>query len=207
MEQTVDRARSGRDPEKSPTKCGTKPTTVAPMSGFVVAAHLTDGEWSLRVVQRSVPRGLTELVSELRRMRAEGVLLGLVCVDDDWCALVRPAPGAARLLVGDSTVALEETDDPDVDGVQLVSDILDELSVDPPTDEEIEDADDPDAPWPEGDFSILADLGVGEQALSVLFDDAEIYASDQLLSIAGDLGFGDELADLFDGELADFVGD
>ncbi len=154
------------------------------MSGFVVAAHLTDGVWNLRVVQRSVPDGLAPLVRRLRDMRAEGVLLGLVSVDDDWAALVRPAPGGARLLLGDSPVALEDEDDP-----------------------EVEDADDPDAPWPEGDFGILTDLGVGEQSLSVLFDDAEIYASDQLLSIAGDLGFGDELADLFDEELADLVGD
>jgi putative tRNA adenosine deaminase-associated protein len=120
---------------------------------------------------------------------------------------VRPAPGGARLLLGDSTVALEDEDDPEVDGVRLAADILDELGLDAPTDEEIEEADDPDAPWPEGDFGILTDRGVGEQSLSVLFDDAEIYASDQLLSIAGDLGFGDELADLFDEELADLVGD
>jgi putative tRNA adenosine deaminase-associated protein len=177
------------------------------MSGFVVAAHLTDGVWNLRVVQRSVPDGLAPLVRRLRDMRAEGVLLGLVSVDDDWAALVRPAPGGARLLLGDSTVALEDEDDPEVDGVRLAADILDELGLDAPTDEEIEEADDPDAPWPEGDFGILTDLGVGEQSLSVLFDDAEIYASDQLLSIAGDLGFGDELADLFDEELADLVGD
>ena len=74
------------------------------MSGFVVAAHLTDGVWNLRVVQRSVPDGLAPLVRRLRDMRAEGVLLGLVSVDDDWAALVRPAPGGARLLLGDSTV-------------------------------------------------------------------------------------------------------
>lgn len=177
------------------------------MSGFVVAAHLADGVWTLRVLQRSVPDGLDPLLTELRAMRAEGVLIGMVSVDDDWSALVRPAPGGAQLLVGDSTVALEDEDDPEVDGVHLVSDILDYLGVDAPTDEEIEDADDPDAPWPEGDFDILADLGVGEQSLSVLFDDPEIYASKQLLTLAEELGFGDGLADLYDGELADFVDD
>jgi len=177
------------------------------MSGFVVAAHLADGQWSLRVLQRSVPQGLSPLVDELRAMRAEGVLLGLVSVDDDWTLLVRPAPGGARLLLGDSTVALEDEDDPEVDGVRLAADTLDELGVDAPSDEDIEDADDPDAPWPEGDFGILADLGVGEQSLSVLFDDPDIYASDQLMALAGDLGFGDELADLYETELADFVDD
>lgn len=177
------------------------------MSGFVVAAHLLDGVWHLRVVQRSVPESLTSLVSDLQAMRAEGVLLGMVSVDDDWSVLVRPAPGGARVLLGDSTVALEDADDEEVDGVRLAADILDELGVDAPSDRDIENADDPDAPWPEGDFGILADLGVGEQSLSVLFDDPEIYASDQLLALATDLGFGDDLADLYEDDLAEFVGD
>lgn len=172
-----------------------------------MAAHLSDGEWQLRVVQRSVPVGLSPLMTDLRAMRAQGVLLGLVCVDDDWAAIVRPVPGGAQLLLGDSTVALEDVNDAGVDGVRLAVDILDELGVDAPSDEDIDDADDPDAPWPEGDFGILADVGVAEQSLSILFDDPDILASEQLMSVAEDLGFGDDLADLFEGELAEFIGD
>ncbi|HIW90466.1 MAG TPA: tRNA adenosine deaminase-associated protein [Candidatus Corynebacterium avicola] len=188
------------------------------MNGFVVAAQLTEGgtgvsgadgadsadgaagygggaQWRVRVLQRSVPDGLDGLVRDLRALRSTGVLVGMVCVEDDWCALVRPVPGGATLLLGDASVIVEDDDEP---GIDLARDILDELDVDGPTDEDIDDADDPDAPWPEGDFDMLADLGVGEQVVSVIFDDGEILASDQLLRVAEELGFDEELAEVLD---------
>lgn len=188
------------------------------MNGFVVAAQLTEGgtgdsgadsvdsadgaagygggaQWRVRVLQRSVPDGLDRLVRDLRALRSTGVLVGMVCVEDDWCALVRPVPGGATLLLGDASVIVEDDDEP---GIDLARDILDELDVDGPTDEDIDDADDPDAPWPEGDFDMLADLGVGEQVVSVIFDDGEILASDQLLRVAEELGFDGELAEVLD---------
>lgn len=188
------------------------------MNGFVIAAQLTEGgagdysadgadgadgaaayggaaQWRVRVLKRSVPDGLESLVRDLRALRSAGVLVGMVCVEDDWCALVRPAPGGATMLLGDSSVVVEDDDEP---GIDLARDILDELDVDGPTDEDIDDADDPDAPWPEGDFDMLSDLGVGEQVVSVIFDDGEILASDQLLRVAEELGFDEELAEVLD---------
>ncbi|MGO3361315.1 MAG: tRNA adenosine deaminase-associated protein [Corynebacterium sp.] len=170
------------------------------MNGFVVAAELAEGDtgnssWRVRVLQRSVPDGLETLVGNLRKLRAEGVLLGLVCVEDDWCALVRPTPRGSQLLLGDASVIVEDDQEP---GIDLARDILDELDVDGPSDDDIDDADDPDAPWPEGDFDMLADLGVGEQVLSVIFDDGDILASDLLLRVAEELGFGGELSDVLD---------
>ena len=148
------------------------------MNGFVIAAQLTDGgtgdysadgadgaaayggaaQWRVRVLKRSVPDGLESLVRDLRALRSAGVLVGMVCVEDDWCALVRPAPGGATMLLGDASVVVEDDDEP---GIDLARDILDELDVDGPTDEDIDDADDPDAPWREGYFDMLSDLGVG----------------------------------------------
>lgn len=188
------------------------------MNGFVIAAQLTEGgtgdysadgadgadgaaayggaaQWRVRVLKRSVPDGLESLVRDLRALRSAGVLVGMVCVEDDWCALVRPAPGGATMLLGDASVVVEDDDEP---GIDLARDILDELDVDGPTDEDIDDADDPDAPWPEGDFVMLSDLGVGEQVVSVIFDDGEILASDQLLRVAEELGFDEELAEVLD---------
>ncbi|GEM_PF-157805 len=188
------------------------------MNGFVIAAQLTEGgtgdysadgadgadgaaayggaaQWRVRVLKRSVPDGLESLVRDLRALRSAGVLVGMVCVEDDWCALVRPAPGGATMLLGDASVVVEDDDEP---GIDLARDILDELDVDGPTDEDIDDADDPDAPWPEGDFDMLSDLGVGEQVVSVIFDDGEILASDQLLRVAEELGFDEELAEVLD---------
>jgi putative tRNA adenosine deaminase-associated protein len=182
------------------------------MNGFVVAAELAESgtedngdlpgaaygaaaQWRVRVLQRTIPDGLDSLVRDLRKLRSEGVLLGLVCVEDDWCALVRPTPGGAQLLLGDASVIVEDDDEP---GIDLARDILDELDVDGPTDDDIDDADEPDDPWPEGDFDMLSDLGVGEQVVSVIFDDGDILASDQLLRVADELGFYDELDDVLD---------
>ena len=235
------------------------------MNGFVIAAQLTEGgtgdysadgadgadgaaayggaaQWRVRVLKRSVPDGLESLVRDLRALRSAGVLVGMVCVEDDWCALVRPAPGGATMLLGDASVVVADVqvidvefgfdpraqrtdvlvhlragcgplrgppveqsvrkprvvEDDDEPGIDLARDILDELDVDGPTDEDIDDADDPDAPWPEGDFDMLSDLGVGEQVVSVIFDDGEILASDQLLRVAEELGFDEELAEVLD---------
>ena len=49
-------------------------------------------------------------------------------------------------------------------------------------------------PWAEGDLSILADLGLSEQVMSVICDDSELWASEQLLRIAAELGFESELS-------------
>lgn len=176
------------------------------MSGFVVAAELAAGDtggssWRVRVLDKKIPGGLAPLTAQLGQLRASGVLLGMVCVEDDWCALVRPGPGGARLLLGDASVTVEDDDEP---GIDLAADILDELDVDGPTDDDIDDADDPDAPWPEGDFDMLADLGLSEQAMSVIFDDGDMLASDQLMRVAEELGFGDELGDILDEFLDDF---
>lgn len=170
------------------------------MSGFVVAAELAEGDsggasWRVRVLDEKIPAGLEPLLQQLGRLRGAGVQLGLVCVDDDWCALVRPGPGGARLLLGDASVMVEDDDEP---GIGLAGDILEELGIDGPSDEDIDDADDPDAPWPEGDFDMLADLGLNEQALTVIFDDGDVLAGEQLMRVAEELGFGDEMGDILD---------
>ncbi|MGV0870109.1 tRNA adenosine deaminase-associated protein [Corynebacterium kalidii] len=171
------------------------------MSGFVVAAELAEGDtggasWRLRVLEKSIPDGLRPLLAGLGRLRAAGVLLGVVCVEDDWCALVRPGPRGPQLLLSDASVVVEDDDEP---GIDLARDILAELDVDGPTDDDIDNADDPDAPWPEGDFDILADLGVSEQVLSVILDDGNMLATEQLMRVAEELGFDDDLADVLDG--------
>ncbi|MBG9228681.1 tRNA adenosine deaminase-associated protein [Corynebacterium diphtheriae] len=60
----------------------------------------------------------------------------------------------------------------------------------------ISDADQPDpedTPYAEGDFDILADLGLSEQIMSIITDETDWWASEQLQRIAEELGFDDEL--------------
>ena len=47
--------------------------------------------------------------------------------------------------------------------------------------------------WGIGDFSILEDIGLPESVLSVIVDDDESWADDQIMEIAETLGFDEEL--------------
>ena len=49
--------------------------------------------------------------------------------------------------------------------------------------------------WADGDFDILADLGLSEEQMSILLDD-DADPADLALAIADELGFGDELDDV-----------
>lgn len=156
---------------------------------FAAVAVAGEGGWQVRELPENALDSLRDLVKDLRANRAEGALLGFVCMDDDWCAVVRPVPGGVRLLISDATAALD---------YYLATDILDELDVDTPTEDEAENCDEP---WPEGDFDLLEDLGVPEQLLSVIFDDEDLYASEQLMLVAEELGCAEELADAIGLEL------
>lgn len=156
---------------------------------FAVAAHGQGNQWRMRQLPESATDSLDELLMQLRSDRTEGAVVGLVCIDDDWCAVVRPVPGGVRLLLSDVTASLD---------YDLAHDMLDELDVDTPSEEEAEESDEP---WPEGDFDVLEDLGAGEQILSVIFDDEYLYASEQILRVAEELGFAEDLAELVGLEL------
>lgn len=150
---------------------------------FAAVAVGQEGRWDVKELDSQAVDSLEDLLRQLRGVRAEGALVCLVCVDDDWSAIIRPVPSGAAMLLSDATAALD---------YDLAEDIMDELDADVPTEEEAEHADEP---WPEGDFDLLEDLGASEQVLSVIFDDDELYASEQVLRVAEELGFADQLAD------------
>lgn len=149
---------------------------------FAALAQSHDAGWDVRLLPSRTLLGLDDLIARVRDARSEGAVVGLACVEDDWIALVRPVPGGVRLLLSDATAALD---------YDLAADILEELDVDQP-DEEDADSDDP---WPEGDFALLEDLGASEQVLSVILDDEELYGAAQLLRVADELGFAEELTE------------
>ena len=92
-------------------------------------------------------------------------------------------PSRVHLLLSDATMAVDDN---------LASSVLDAMGAQTPemTEEELDRLD----PWAEGDLSILADLGLSEQVMSVICDDSELWASEQLLRIAAELGFESELS-------------
>lgn len=152
---------------------------------FAVALILGDDGWAVRDLGDDALDSLADAVSALRRLRSEHASFGMLNIDDDYFILVRPVPGASRVLLSDATAAV--TDD-------IAADVFDELDEDIPDIDE-DDLDDVDS-WAEGDLEILADLGVPEDVLSVICDDQSLWASEQLYSIAEELGCADQLAEL-----------
>ena len=117
-------------------------------------------------------------VGAVRSLRAESAAFALLCVDDEYFVIVRPTPRGVRLFLSDASMGAVD---------DFAASILEELDV------EEEDFADTEG-WPEGDFDILVDVGLSEQVLSVIVDESEWWASEQLQRIAEELGFEDALA-------------
>jgi len=152
--------------------------------GFGVAVVREDGKWRCTAMHRAALRSLTAAETELRELRSAGAVFGLINIDDDFFIIVRPAPAGTRLLLSDATAALE---------YDIAAEVLDSL------DSEIDDDDLEDAePFEEGDLSVLSDIGLHEDVLTVILSDTDLYADEQLTRIAAEMGFSDEMAAVLD---------
>ena len=120
----------------------------------------------------------------MRNLRAEGPAFALLNVEEDYLVIVRPGPSQTRVLISDATMAVDD---------DFAADILDEAGAEIP-DIDPDELDNVDA-WADGDFDILADLGLSEEQMSILLDD-DADPADLAQSIADELGFGDELDDV-----------
>ena len=105
-------------------------------------------------------------------------------MEEDYLVIVRPGPSQTRVLISDATMAVDD---------DFAADILDEAGAEIP-DIDPDELDNVDA-WADGDFDILADLGLSEEQMSILLDD-DADPADLALAIADELGFGDELDDV-----------
>jgi putative tRNA adenosine deaminase-associated protein len=156
------------------------------LPGYAVAAIREDGLWRCA---RMTPDALVDLdtaITELRQLRSTGAVIGLLDVDDEFFVLLRPTPGGIALMVSDAVAALD---------YDVAADVLDLLRVEPPSEEDAADA----PPWPEGDLSIVADLGLPADELEVLAAEIELYPDEQLAAIGRRCGFADALAEVVDG--------
>ncbi|MCV7250124.1 tRNA adenosine deaminase-associated protein [Mycobacterium koreense] len=148
-------------------------------AGFGVAVVREDGAWRCQRLRRGALDTLGAAETELRELRSAGAVFGLLNVDDEFFVVVRPAPAGTRLLLSDATAALE---------YDLAAEVLDTLDAD------LDDADLDDVdPFAEGDLEVLTDLGLPAAVLSVIVDDPELYADEQVSRIAAEMGFEDQL--------------
>ncbi|MDO5033082.1 tRNA adenosine deaminase-associated protein [Corynebacterium sp.] len=151
-----------------------------------VTVARSGGEWVLRPFQDDFSDPQTS-INAVRSLRSEGAAFALLCVEDDYFIVVRPVPGDVRVLISDATYGAED---------DFVADFLElrDLEIPDLDEDELEEAD----PYGDGDFDIFEDLGLSEDQVGYIIDNDEDWPSDMLLRIAGELGFGDELEELFD---------
>ena len=152
--------------------------------GFGVAVVREDGKWRCSAMPPKALSSLSAAETELRELRSAGAVFGLLDIDDEFFVIVRPAPAGTRLLLSDATAALD---------YDIAAEVLDNLDADI-TAEDLEDAD----PFEEGDLGLLSDVGLPEAVLSVILDETDLYADEQLGRIAREMGFADELSAVLD---------
>lgn len=151
--------------------------------GYAVTVERTGGAWRVREFEDDFS-DLSTSITAVRNLRAEGPAFALLNVEEDYLVIVRPGPSRTRVLISDATMAVDD---------DFAADILDEAGAEIP-DIDPDELDNVDA-WADGDFDILADLGLSEEQMSILLDD-DADPADLALAIADELGFGDELDDV-----------
>ncbi|MFY0407129.1 tRNA adenosine deaminase-associated protein [Solicola sp. PLA-1-18] len=148
---------------------------------LAVAAYREEGVWQLAELPDVVGEDVDELVAALRPWPADGGVIGMVAVDEDFFVLARVQGDEVRLMLSDVTA---------VDEWPLASGVADLL--------DLPDPDDDEDPQPAGDMGIVDDLGVTAMDLAVMCDDDDLYPDEVLRDVAARLGFGQQLTDLVD---------
>ena len=156
----------------------------AALDGFGVAVVREDGKWRCTAMRRAALTSLAAAETELRELRSAGAVFGLLDIDEEFFVIVRPAPAGTRLLLSDATAALD---------YDIAAEALEHLDAEI-DDDDLEDSD----PYEAGDLAVLSDIGLHEDVLGVITSDPELYVEDQLMGIAREMGFADELAEVLD---------
>ncbi|MCG5432913.1 tRNA adenosine deaminase-associated protein [Mycobacterium sp. MYCO198283] len=152
--------------------------------GYGVAVVREEGTWRCAPMRAAALASLSAAERELRDLRSAGAVFGLLNVDDEFFVIVRPGPAGTRLLLSDATAALD---------YDIAAEVLEKLDAD------IDDDDlDGAEPFEEGDLGVLSDIGLPEPVLSVILDETDLYADEQLGMIAARMGFADEFAAVLD---------
>ncbi len=172
---------NGSGVPRAPNLRNVWPVTI---DGFAAAVVREDGAWKCSALAEELLEDLDGLISALRRLATAGAVFGLAAVDDEFFVVVRPIPGGASLLLSDATAALD---------YDIAADVLDLLEIALPEDDDVDDE-----PWPEGDLSLLADLGIPEQEMQLIVGEVDLYPDEQLTLIAQRCGFGDQFAALLE---------
>ena len=152
--------------------------------GFAVAVVHENATWRCSAMSPEALTSLAVAETELRELRSAGAVFGLLDIDDEFFVIVRPAPSGTLLLLSDATAALD---------YDIAAEALEKLDADIAM-EDLEDSE----PFEEGDLGVLADVGLPNAVLSVILDETDLYADEQLGRIAREMGFAEEFAAVLD---------
>lgn len=146
--------------------------------GYAVAVAREENNWTVIPLDNQALTSLSVAERQIREIRSQGAVFGLLDVDDEFFIIVRPGPARTRIFLSDATAAID---------YDIAAQALEKINVEIPdlTDEEFEDTE----PWAEGDFAILMDLGLPEDVLTVIVDQYDLFSDEQLDLIAQQLGF------------------
>ena len=154
------------------------------LDGFAVAVIHENATWRCSPMSAAALTSLAAAETELRELRSAGAVFGLLDVDDEFFLIVRPAPSGTLLLLSDATAALD---------YDIAAEALEKLDADIAP-EDLEDSE----PFEDGDLGVLADVGLPNAVLSVILDETDLYADEQLGRIAREMGFAEEFAAVLD---------
>lgn len=141
---------------------------------FAVVVYREDDGWEADLLPVALTRDFNGLVHALRQQPGISGAMAMVAIGDDFFALLRVHGQDAFAFLSDVTAAVDWP---------LAAQILRYLEVPVPEDDEL------DQVLPDGELSILADLGLDEMELGALSGDLDLYPDEVLASIAGRLGF------------------
>ncbi|GAB3944317.1 tRNA adenosine deaminase-associated protein [Corynebacterium tapiri] len=145
-----------------------------------------DGQWQVRRFADDFTDP-TRALKAVRALRSPGAAFALLCVEDEYFVILRPAPSRNLVLLSDVTMAVDD---------DYARDLAEDAGMEIP-DIDPDTLDDIDG-WPEGDFEVLEDLGLSEEILGVIADDQDLYPHQAIMRIADELGFSEELSDATD---------
>lgn len=150
---------------------------------FAVAAWREEGAWRAEALPAREGTTIERLTRLLRGLPAENGAVALVSVADDFFLIVRVDGGGTRLLLSDAAAAHDWP---------LAEEALDELGLELPADEDVEEFE------PAGDLGLLADLGMPAVELSLLCQDGDKYPDEVLAAVAKKLHFGEQFDAVFE---------
>lgn len=144
---------------------------------FVMAAWHDNGRWRVEVLPPRAGVSVSRLIESLGANAADGGVMGLVSVAEDFFILVRLMGQQTRILLSDVGAAIDWP---------LAAGVMDSLGIEADPENDLDDF------APAGDMEIIADLGMSGDELCMLAEDEELYPDEVLRSIAARLGFADQ---------------